>query len=52
MAEWREEGKAEIVPGVRQTDGQGYSTAKPWADSDKREDNQILVKKNQLGQKN
>lgn len=52
VAEWREEGKAEIVPGVRQTDRQGYLTAKPWADSDKREDNQILIKKNQLGQKN
>lgn len=51
MAEWREEGKAEIVPGVRQTDRQGYLTAKPWADSDKREDNQILIKKNHLGQK-
>lgn len=45
MAEWREEGKAEIVPGVRQTDRQGYLTTKPWADSDKREDNQILIKK-------
>lgn len=41
MAEWREEGKAEIVPGVRQTDRQGYLTAKPWSDSDKR----FLLKK-------
>lgn len=49
MAEWREEGKAEIVPGVRQTDRQGYLTTKPWADSDKREDNQI--RKKQFGQK-
>lgn len=49
MAEWREEGKAEIVPGVRQTDRQGYSTEKPWADSDKRENNQI--RKKQFGQK-
>lgn len=43
VAEWREEGKAEIVPGVRQTDRQGYLTTKPWSDSDKREDNQILI---------
>lgn len=48
VAEWREEGKAEIVPGVRQTDRQGYSLSKLWVDSDQREDNQILNNKKNI----